>query len=93
MKREAQGIEKGFFLVWGAAGKQETVARQLQELVQAEMTGQGAYPTFNLNISDRFGADDPDVWIYFPVRGVADGSLLEKLCDPGRFKAPGHWPR
>jgi len=91
------GIEKGFFLVWGAAGKQEVVARQLQDLVQAEMTGQGAWPTFNLNISDRFGADDPDVWIYFPVRGVADGSLLEKLCDPGRFKLkvycpdPGEW--
>lgn len=84
--------EKGFFLVYGAAGKQTDIIRKLQDLVLEEMTACGAASSFHLNQSGRFHDDDPDIWIYFPVKGVADGTLLKKLAEPGRFRLKVYCP-
>jgi MoxR-like ATPase len=86
----SRGMEKGFFLVWGAAGKQPEIARRLRDVVQAEMVSLGAAPSFSLGQAERFHADDQAVWIYFPTRGIADGTLLDKLCEPARFKVKVH---
>ncbi len=94
---EERGPEKGFFVVWGAAGKQPVIARQVLEIVQKQMDQGGASRTFPLCQVERFSSDDPDIWIYYPVLGVDDGRLLSKLADPARFRVkvysaePGEW--
>jgi MoxR-like ATPase len=94
---DERGPEKGFFVVWGAASKQPEVAQQVVEIVQSHMEQNGSARTFSLCQVERFSSDDPDIWIYYPVRGVDDGRLLNKLSDPARFRIklyspePGEW--
>ena len=89
---DGDDLNRGFALNWGAAGKEPTIAATIRQVVEAAMADAGAGSPFELSVADQFSADDPDVWIYFPLKGVVDGSLLARLSDPSRFNLKLHCP-
>ncbi len=76
----------GFQIQWGAAARQPAVSRALRGQMEAHMESQGASPTFALAVVEQFGDEDTDVYLWVPVKGVADGSLAQRLGDPARFR-------
>lgn len=83
---------RGFAVHWGAAGKEPEIAHLIRQHVEAAMRECGAGAPFELSAVDQFSADDQDVWVYLPLKGLEDGSLLERLSDPSRFKLKLHSP-
>ncbi|MFL5338560.1 MAG: AAA family ATPase [Gemmataceae bacterium] len=89
---DGDDLARGFAVNWGAAGKEPAIGSVIRQAVEAAMLDAGAGPPFELSVADQFSADDSDVWVYFPLKGVTDGSLLERLSDPGRFTLKLHCP-
>src|SRR5262249_8911017 len=92
MLGDTDDLNRGYALHWGAAAKEPDIESRLRQVVRGAMMEVGAGPPFELSVSDHFAAEDPDVWVYFPVRGLDDGTLLARLSDPGRFKLTLHTP-
>jgi MoxR-like ATPase len=83
----------GFAMVWGAAGQESAIADTLSGAVRTAMQEAAVPATYSLRVSGRFGKDSPDVWIFCPTKGVADGALLKYLTTPNRFDLKFHAPK
>jgi MoxR-like ATPase len=85
-------VPAGFQVHWGAAGREPIIADLFGKTVAEVMHTAGIDSGFGLEAVVRFGDDDTDIWLFYPVKGVADGLLADRLADPGRFRLKVHSP-
>ncbi len=83
---DPEPAERGFVIHWGAAGKEQTVANALRDAVTTAMRAANATPALTLQTRDQFPVKDTRVVIFFPTRGVADGTLHARLTGPSGFR-------
>ncbi len=74
----------GFALAWNEAGSEPAIATLLRETMRAAMEEVHASGFFLRTLSSCGGGEGA-VRLYFPLRGIEDGSLLNRVADPGRF--------
>src|SRR5262249_13747867 len=87
--REA-GVPAGFQVHWGAAARETAVADAFRKAVAEVIHAAGIDAGFALEAGACFCDGGTDVGLYYPVRGVAAGTLADRLADPGRFRVKLH---
>lgn len=75
----------GFAISWNGAGREPSIASMLKEAVKAEMDKIKAEGFFLRTFDYTSAGGDNVVRIYFPIRGLDDGKLLEAVAYPGRY--------
>ncbi|MGL4553122.1 MAG: AAA family ATPase, partial [Gemmataceae bacterium] len=83
LDRPHEEIPAGMQLRWANAGRDAGVAAALR--ARAEQAARSAGSALPLEAFDRTG-DSDEVDLYFPVKGVADGTLAAWLADPRRYR-------
>ena len=68
----------GYSITWGAAARETEIADRLRSVVEQDMARLGVGPEFLLAINES-DDDDQEVVIDFPVLGLRDGELLDRI--------------
>jgi MoxR-like ATPase len=82
----------GFAVRWGAAGNEADIASAIRTAVQSEKQEADPESRFTLRIHASLGAAETRVDIFFPDKGVRDGSLIVRVADPKAFSVKLHAP-
>jgi MoxR-like ATPase len=72
----------GFAIRWGAAGNESDIASAIRNAVQFEKQLVDVESAFSLRVLPTFGTEDTRVEIFFPHKGVRDGTLLPRVANP-----------
>jgi MoxR-like ATPase len=82
----------GYAAAWNEAAQYPGITGMLMGACRGEMEAIGA-KDFVLRRYDYCGGDVTTVRLYFPIRGVKDGTLFEKVADPSRYFLKIHTPK
>lgn len=83
----------GFRIRWGSAENLPVVAQAVIEEVTAVMATIPAPADMSIQSVTDFATEDCDIWIYLPVKGVADGTWLADAAAPSRFTVKLYSPQ
>ena len=90
---DADDLNRGYAIHWGAAAREPEIASRLRGCVEDEMRKLGPARRSSWPPRSSSPTEDPDVWVDFPMVGVDDGSLLVRLSNPAAYAIDAAHPR